>query len=420
MAGMRFAPILAVLLLGSSARAQVSVLTLSDCLARARERSARVIEAEQASRGARAAAREARGAFLPQLSAHGQLLRSDDASTNLPDDNNATLRLQQSLDPFSAGRAAARRARAEARAAGYSEDGAAADAALEVKTLYFSVLRDSAAVGSLDRVSASLRELLNAVLPRYTVGRAPAFDPVKVRLALADLARRRGLTVSRLDGEREALALKIGLSGGRALALAPLRAEDPPPPAADEGDLAGDPTLQALDAGAAASEAGVVAARRARRPDLVGALEYGYADYATSGMTAGWAASVGLQLPLFDGGRIAARVARADAGLGQARARAEERRRALRAEFVRATAEAAAYRADRARLAALLPEVHRAAQADIRRYRLGAIGVLEAADALNLWLDTLLQERSARCSYLIDLATLERLTGGRYAADYGG
>ncbi len=400
-------------------RARGETLSLSDCLARAREQSIPAVRAALEEGAARASLRSARGVERPQLRFRGQLLRSDDASTNLPDDNNATLILEQSLNPLSPDWVRARQSAAQARAAALARAETDADVALEIKSLYFSILKDSDAVASLDQVSGQLRGLLDTVLPKFSIGRVPAFDPVKVRLALADLSRQRGLTRARLDARRRTLASAVGLQDASGLVLAPVAGSRARPP----GDLSaevlqGDPTLAALGQETRAARLGATAAARARWPDLIGGLEYGYADYATSGMTRGWAARLGLRVPLYDGGQISARTDRARAEVRLARARVEERRQFLLARLARVRGEARTHRGDQQVLAALLPQVRQAALAEVKRYRLGAAGVLEATDALNLWLNALLQERAAYYSYLTDLATLERLTGGRYTAAY--
>lgn len=399
--------------------ARAETLSLADCLTRARARSVQAVQAGLAEGRAKAARAEAGAGLRPQLLVNGRLTRSDDASSNLPDDNNGTLRLQQSLDPLASEWVLADQRAAEARVAQSARVETAADVDLQVKQLYFSILRDEDAVSSLQKVSDETSRLLDSVLPKFEVGRAPAFDPVKVRLALSDLSRARGLTRAGLDGERQTLALAVGLPGGTGLELAPIRI-DTAPSAGDltAADAQGDPSLRTLEREVRAAELGLTAARRARWPDLVGALEYGYADYATSGMTRGWAASLNLSVPLYDWGKVSAQVAQQDFTVRAARSRLEERRQEASARIVRTLGETETHDRDRRTLAALLPDVRQAALIEVKRYRLGAAGILEATDALNLWLNTLLQERSAYYAYLSDLATLERLTGGRFTAAY--
>ncbi|MDE2512029.1 MAG: TolC family protein [Elusimicrobia bacterium] len=407
------------LIAGVAPGALAAPLTLAQCLTRARSRSTQAVQAALAEGRAKAAHAEAVAGLRPQLLINGRLTRSDDASTNLPDDNNATLRLQQSLDPLAPEWAQADQRAAEARAAELSRVETSADVDLQIKQLYFSILQDQDAVASIQKVSEETKKLLDNVLPKFEMGRAPAFDPVKVRLSLADLSLARGLAQSRLDGERETLAMAVGLADSPDLDLAPVLV-DTSDAATDLSTSAvqGNPTFGTLEQEVRAAELGLTAARRARWPDLTGALEYGYADYTTSGMSRGWAATLNLSMPLYDWGRISAQISRQDGAVREANNRLEARRQEASAQIVRALGEAAAHARDQRALAAILPDVRQAALIEVQRYRLGAAGILEATDAVNLWLNTLLQERASYYSLLADQATLERLTGGRFTAAY--
>ncbi len=59
----------------------------------------------------------------------------------------------------------------------------------------------------------------------------------------------------------------------------------------------------------------------------------------------------------------------------------------------------------------LSPQTHEAATTAISRYRQGAMGILEVSDAINLWLQSLLNETTAYYAYLSDLAKIERIVG---------
>ncbi|MDE2144258.1 MAG: hypothetical protein KGJ84_17760 [Elusimicrobia bacterium] len=115
--------------------ARAEILSLADCLTRARARSVQSVQAALAEGRAKAARAEAGAGLRPQLLLNGRLTRSDDASTNLPDDNNGTLRLQQSLDPLAPEWVQADQRAAEARAAEFARVETAADVDLQVKQL---------------------------------------------------------------------------------------------------------------------------------------------------------------------------------------------------------------------------------------------------------------------------------------------
>lgn len=389
--------------------ADAGPLTLAECLRLARAHSTALESARLTETGARGSVVEARGALKPQLLAVGQLTRSDDPATNLPNDNNAAMRLQQSLTPFSPGSADAARARADLGAAVLSRRDAELALALQVKTVYHAVVRDQAAQAAVDLVAAKMRELLDAVLPRFTVGQAPPFDLVKVRSSLADLDRTKDALTAQLAGEKSRLAQALGLAPDAPLALAPVSPAPLPEPAVLSADAEASPSLGALARRAEAADWAASAARRARLPSLVGTADYGWAGYTTSGMTRGWSLSVGMSLPVFDWGRIGAAAQRQDAAAKQARVDLEIQRREVRSALIEALAAARAHAADRERLAALSADARDAARAGVTRYRRGGAGILEATDSLALWLSTMLGENAAAHAYLDDVARVERL-----------
>lgn len=371
------------------------------------------------AQAAKAAARQARSALLPQAVFSGQLLRSDDASTNLPDDNNATLAVEQRLLPYSSGWRQAREQNALYQAAVLAKVETSQDVDLAVKRLYFSILQAQDSEDDIDQVSSELRRLLDTVVPRYTVGRAPAFDPIKVRVALADLARDRGALEAQLAEQRRTLALVMGLPDGAPLELSPLTAFPPlPGPGFESQALASNPTLKTQAKRVEAAGLAVSAARALRYPDVVGHLDYNYAAQAASQMTPGWTAAVGVRVPVFDWGAISAQVKQKSVGLEKARTQLEAEGQAIKTSLAATLARAKTDEDNRRSYQRLAPSVHEIAAAGIVRYRRGATGILEATDGVNLWLTTLLAERTAYYSYLADLARLERLSGETYQVSY--
>ncbi|MDE2039616.1 MAG: TolC family protein [Elusimicrobia bacterium] len=409
---------LALALLAAPARA-AAPLTLSDCVSLAENRSVQAVAAALAERQALFAKKAADSARLPRLFAFGQLLRSDDATTNLPDDNNATVALEQRLYPFDAGWRRVAERDALYHAAVLERIATTQDVALAVRRLFFAILQDEDAIESIDQVQEQFHRLLLTVLPKFTIGNAPAFDPVKVRISLADLARTRELAQARLDQERETLAQVIGSTEAATLALSPVSGT-PAGPGPDFAAqvLASNAALQAQAARVDAAELGVKAARALRYPSLLGHLDYNYAAQATSQMTPGWTASLGLELPLFDWGGISARVAQKRAAADAERNALDADRQRVLASLAGALSRAKAHEDDEQRLSRLLPQVKRIALEGARRYRVGATGILEATDAIDLWLNTLLQERAAYYGYLADLALLQKLSGGTLKVSY--
>ncbi len=407
---------LAVALLAAPAFAEP--LTLADCLRRAEASSVQYSQARLQSEQAAQAAREARALLLPQVSALGSLDRSDDPATQLPDSNKAVVHADQPLTPFSGEWTTLRQRGIELSAAQREQLQALRDVQRRVRQLYFGILQARAAVASLDEVRAQLEKLLNAVLPRYTMGRAPSFDVVKVRAALSDLEKSRAEQQAQLVGQSAELAQTLAVGATAQLELAPLSAEPEVP--SDEqvaASLLANPGLQALIDRARAARVAVQAARWTRMPQLAGSAEYGWSGQTTSDASRGWDLALSLRVPLIDWGAISARVKQQRFAEDLAQAGYEAERQTLVSQALESRVKADNDLATAHRLRRLLPNTKEAAAAEVERYRRGAATILEATEASNLWLTMQLDERAAYYSYLSDLADLSWVGGRAPGAD---
>ena len=412
--------LLLVIILGSAVSLRAETLSLSECLQRAQARSLQIIRSELEARQAQAGLAEARGRNLPQLSGVYALEKSDDPSTQLQGSNMAMVRIEQRVYPLSADWMRAQQQAAALQAALLAKLETAGDLDLAVKQLYFSIANADEALRSLGRVEDQLKRLRETILPRFAVGRVPHFDAIKVKVSISDLTRAKELVSADRAAREAELAQIMGLSPDADLQLKALAAvPDPPAPAGIHSQLANNPTLRVLSQQVSGDELGVKAAQRARYPDLLAGFEYGPNGPTTSSMPLSWDVTVGLKLPLYDWGSISARVAQqqAQADLSRNRLRLEEQQ--VQTRLIEAAAAARAHLSDFRRLAELLDETHEAALAAVDQYKRGALGILEATDALNLWLQTSLNGRGAYYAYLSDLARLERLSGGAAPVAYG-
>ncbi len=420
---------LLALWLGLAGSVRADELSLGDCLRRAQSLSAQAKSGLIKEARARAAVQEARAGLLPQLSAVGLFQQSNNPVIQVVDNNEAALRLTQDLSPFSPQWERARQKEADFRAESALQAANQQDVALEIKTLYFSILRGLDEAARLTEIEARLENVRETMIPKYSVGRLPPFDAVKIRASLSALARRRDFVAAQTDEDKETLALMLGLKNGDSLSLRPLRAAPPAmPPTPDERTAAGDnPRLLALQERIAAAESGARAARRERYPDVSAGFDYGYmgnsglfnlypsANYPANayGSPLGWGynASLSLSLPLWDWGGISARVAQNERDAALARANREIERQKLAANLSGLRLRAEAALADETRMTALLSETRSAAEVQTRLYRRGATGVLEAVDAWNTWLDAMITEREDYYEYLLDLARIENALG---------
>lgn len=390
-------------------------LSLKDCLEKARTRSLQAVQGSLVESQSAALRDELQRARYPQLVGVANYEKSDDVKTQLPDANKAVVRLEQSAFPYSAAWVRANQREADLRAAHFTHLELQADVVLLVKQLYFSILRGQDAIERLSQVEEQLSQLLSAVIPRYSVGRSPPFDLIKIKTSIADLARTREMARAQRIGEMAQLLQVLGLTEQDNLELRPV--ENLPRLAgvkdAPASDAQANPTLLALEQQLQAAELGVRAARYNRWPLLVGALEYGYAGQTSEDLSRGWSFTLGLRLPLFDWGVISAQIQSESALVALAENKFSLEKQRARADLAASEALAVAHLSDQNRLRGLIVESHRAALLSLDRYKRGAVGILEASEAVNLWIQTLLNERSAYYGYLTDLGKIARLRGSQ-------
>ena len=393
-------------------------LTLSQSLGLAQARSLQEVQAALQETKAKAVRDETNSQKWPRISAVGQYSTSDDVTTQLPDDNQALLKAEQNLLPFlSPDWRRAGQKEEEYKASQTEHRASREDVDLLVKQLYFAILRDQDAVQRMDRVTGDFQTLLDYLAPQFTVGRTPRFDQVKVKASLADLARNRALTLAQLAGEKSELAQVLGLKEAdldlRALSVLP---EIPASAAADS--LEENPTLEALGQRADAARIGLDADSFARLPSLDAVFRYGYTAPTWEDLSRGWDVTVQLELPLLDWGGIASQRAQDRADWQLAQNALELQRQQLSSQWAQTLASTQANLDDYRRTHDLLPETERASHAAVKQYRMGAMGIVETTDAVDLWLQTSLNERNAYYSYLSSLAQMERLTGGVLKVNY--
>ena len=400
-------------------RAYALPLTLRDCLQQAQLHSLQSVQSLVNEEKAKAAYEETSRARLPQLVGVANYEKSDDPVTQLPDANKVVARLEQSGFPFSPAWARGNQRQYEWRAATLAKLESTQDVAFLVKQLYFSILREKDAIERLRQVEGQLGRLLGSVIPRYTIGRAPPFDLIKIRTSVSDLQRTQELTQAQLASDQSTLAQIIGVPANSALELTivtkmPELGEIAP----SQLRLSDNPSLQVLEQQFLASRMGVTAARYGRVPSLIGSLEYGYSGQTADNLSLGWTVAVGLRLTVFDWGIVSAQVNQELANVSLAENRLEVERQKAISDLIQTHALANAHLSDQKRLSSLGNESRQAALISIDRYRRGGAGILETTDAVSLWIQTLLNERSAYYAYLTDLAKIDRLQGSKLYEDF--
>jgi len=391
-------------------------LSLTDCLNLARSQSLQTLQSSFNVKFVEASRHEIESARRPSLSGVGAFEKSDDVNTQLPDANKAVLRLEQTALPFTSSWIRANQKQFELRAAEFAHLESELDVSLLVKQLYFSILRDQDAILRLNEVEVQLKALLNSLIPRYSIGRTLPFDIIKIKSSLSDLVRTQELTEAQLDVEKTQLAQLIRLSSHdgsydkvsfKTISNLPKLAFEDANPKSVEAN----PSIHALTEQLHAAEIGVTVAKANRYPSFIGAFEYGYTGQSANDMNRGWSLTFGLKLPLFDWGMISSQIAQESTNTQISRVKYEIAKEKAALDLNEALGLAKAHLADRNRLQALIPETKKASLISIDRYKRGAVGILEASEATNLWIQTLLGERSSFYNFLTDLAKIDRLRG---------
>ncbi len=403
------------------------VLSLQDAISKAERFSPQAVIGFLQEARAHFAAQEAQDALLPQASALGDYQQSNSQSIQAIDINQATLNIAQNISPFSPQWVLARQKRAEYRAAKAEHLATEEDVELEVKTLYLAILKEQDYLTGFSLLQKKLKAMKAALIPRYSVGRVPPFDLVKIEMELSSLDKDQELTQAQLSADKESLALITGFKSGNEIELEALKQIPPLPFNQDSFAKNTNPRLLALTRQVESSALAVKAARYERYPSLNAGLNYGYegsngffnlvpntnfpGNIYGLPLESGWNASLSLNLPIWDWGRISSRISQREEEAAMVKSQLSLERQSLQVRFIKWEKLAESHLADKKRMDLLLPQTKEAAKIQIKRYRLGASGILEAADALDIWLKTMVSERDDYYSYLSDLAHIEHLMG---------
>jgi multidrug efflux system outer membrane protein len=312
-------------------------------------------------------------------------------------------------------------AREQLLAAQYARDTVRLALAAAAAQAYFGLRALDAQLAVNEAQTRSRADTLQLVERRASGGVASPLEPAQARLALAATAAQR----PELRRQRALLQHQLGVLTGRAgMAVEPTPGVALPQPAAAPPGLPSDlllrrPDIQQAEAVLRAARAQVEVARAAMWPtiSLTGSLGFQSAelgDLLTRGARI-WSVGPSLLLPLFDGGRNAARTE-------QARAQAEQAaiswQKAVQTAF-RETADAlagteqgAAQEAEVERQLAAAREALRIAE---RRYEAGYAGFLDVLDAQRGAQDAELALLRARQARLDASVALFKALGGGWA-----
>ncbi|HTX64162.1 MAG TPA: TolC family protein [Opitutaceae bacterium] len=307
---------------------------------------------------------------------------------------------------------------ARARLAGAQADALAtrADVRLSVQSAFYALAAARDLVGVAERNLARTESHLALAQARHDAGAVPQADVLRTQ---AEVAAARLQLISARSRQRTAagqLNTAMGRPAETPLAIAPPAADVPPPAgAAVETDIAHAvarrPELTSEQRRLDAARANVDAARAARAPKLLADGSYGWNDTTFLPGTKEWQVGVAVDLPVFDAGSRAHRVARSKADLAREQAVLDNRVLQVRQEVWAAASELQrawdSIAADEANV--------RASEESLRvvreRYQTGAALITDLLDTQTALASAEAALAEARWSYLTARAAYDRAVG---------
>lgn len=407
-------------------------LSLDECLGLSAGRHPALAAAQAGASAAAEAVGEARAPYLPQVDLSAGYHRWQrraflPSGLALPggrtpeligplDDWNGGLVSRVTLYDFGERRAGL--AAAKARHAGAEAEVAAtrADVRLGVQSAYYAlaVAQDLQAVAAKSRSRAdSHRQLADA---RRQAGAVPQADVLRAEAELADAQLQVIVAESRVRIATGQLNTAMGRPADMPLVIAPAEPPAPPPDAATlataaEHALARRPELHAGEKRAEAARAAVMAARASRAPKLRADGSFGWRDTAWVPDSREWQAGLSVDVPIFDAGSRARRVARSKVEAAREEAVLESRQLQIRQEVWTAGAE---LERTWAAIAASQASV-RAYEENLRvvqeRYENGAALITDLLDTQTALARAEASLAEARWGYLRARAAFERSVG---------
>ena len=384
--------------------------------------AARVQEAE-------GALREARAAFLPEVSgSYGytrqrvSTLASPPVPANLPvlrPNHTLLASTNFELDFWGRFARASEAAQAGLLGATYSQDVVALTLAGAVAQAYFALRSLDAQITVLENTIKLRRESLEIAQSRLDAGLAPELDVYQAQSALSDAlvqlreaVRNRSLVEHQLGQLTGRLDLKIAPGELFALPLAPV-----PPAGLPSALLERRPDIRQAEEALVAANAQIGVARAAMFPTLsltasAGAQSEELSNLLKSGASI-WTLGFGLALPLFDAGRRQARVDQATARREQAVAGYQRAVETGFREVADALVNAQQSGESEDELKVRLDAARHALELSTLRYETGYSPYLEVLDAQRTANDAELafvRNRQARLGFSVDL--MKSLGGG--------
>jgi len=403
--------------------------TLNELVAAAQLNSADIRLAAAQLEEANAVLREADANRLPQIDGNAGVTESRVSSvTSVPVPSTVPIvrtnkRIAAStsfeLDFWGKLRRATEAARAGALASRFGRDTVALTLAGTTTQAYFS-LRATDAQIAVTRVTLKARdESLEVVRSRASSGLSSDLEVYQAIGARSDAV----LQLQDLERQRKVFEHQLGvLTGNLALRVAPGNLEllpvPPVPPAGLPSTLLERrPDVQAAEQNLVAANARIGVAKAAMFPTIsltgvLGGESAAFSNLLTLPARI-WSLGFGLSLPLFDGGRLAARTEQAEARQRQSVANYQKSVETAFRETADALSNLSATTASEAEVKVKVDAARNALELARARYNAGYSGYLEVLDAQRTANDAelaLVRNRQARLAYSVDL--MKALGGG--------
>jgi len=299
-------------------------LTLAEVFRLVETRNRNVLAGAEGVKASEHSVREARSALLPQIGAYASQGRGksmiDYGYTNLTPftANSFTGAFTASLSIFNADNIANyKAAKLEASAARYQHEATLQDNFADAAQLYFLYQRNLSALKVTEESIELDKVLLDHALERRKAEVATELDVTRARAALA--RDRKGLLTQNtvLEETRHAMLLAVGLGPDEALAPAPVASKQPDLSAIPNWTIVLEdrPEYKAAKEILERCHVDERAARWERFPSVSAVGEYGHTSRTIGDDEGGaeWAVGVSASIPVYQGGRIEAKKARAQA-----------------------------------------------------------------------------------------------------------
>lgn len=346
---------------------------------------------------ARAIAGVARSAYLPSLAADPSLTRERTSRTvdnATPDSTTTTHRLSLDLswelDLFGRVRRLNQSARADLDAAGATFAASRLSLTAEVATTHFTLRALDRELAIVTQTIAVRRDTLQLIQARVRQGTADDVALARAETELAATEADAAALAIRRSATQNALAVLLGEPAPSGSGLSALDSRLPPPPPTIPAGLPGDlltrrPDIAAAERSLAAASARIGVAKSAFFPTiaLTGAAGYASADISdlTKPDSRLWSFGPSLYLPLFQGGRNRANLARSRAAYDEAAATYQQSVLVALREVQDALTASRLLGDQAAAQARAVASARRGADLSQKRYDAGFVSYFEVVDA---------------------------------------